>query len=307
MGLLGLRATFSEFRRRRARAALATVGACSLVVAAGTVSIGPAAASVGSDQASIAQLEQQIANDGAHASALVGRYNEVQAHVNALDLQIAHDEKRVSADLAVERAAVATLRRVAVRAYVTGSSMNLPTLQMLGGTSDITKLLEQNQYLGAVNGKQYDALSALQLDQARTQEAQGALRSEQTQANNSLRELASAHDAATAAIASDEAKLTHVKGDLRSLIAAAAARQHAEQLAQERALARAAQAPPSGTADAPPPPSSPTSSPTTPTTSPPPSSPGGYANPLRGVVALDARTHRPGRRLQRFRSGVRDR
>ena len=73
------------FRRRHAGAALATLSAFSVALAGLAASSGTAAASVGSDQTNIAQLEQQIAAQGAHAQALVSRYNEVQAHVNALD------------------------------------------------------------------------------------------------------------------------------------------------------------------------------------------------------------------------------
>jgi murein DD-endopeptidase MepM/ murein hydrolase activator NlpD len=191
---------------------------------------------------------------------------------------------------------MAAVRRVAVRAYTTGRGVNSPPLAMFSGTSNITSMLEQNQYLGAINTKWNQALTTLRLDQARTEDTQKGLRADQAQAKKTLGQLASARDAATAAIASDEAKLTRVNGDLRSLLAAASAKRHAQQLAAERALATARLA-----ASAPPAPSQEAPSTTPPAlifaptprlagSPPPPPSPpvssAGYSNPLRAITAL---------------------
>src|SRR5438477_2498350 len=286
-------------RRRHAVAAIATLSAFSVAVAGLVASSGSAAATVGTDHTDIARLEQQIEAQGAYAQSLVSRYDEVQAHVNALDAQIAHDQRLLAADQRVEAAATSALRRVAIKAYESGTGMDSPTLAMLSGTSSITSMLEQNQYLGAVNTKFDDALTTLHVDQARTKDAQRGLQAEQAQAKNTLRELTSAHEAATAAIASDEAKLSRINGDLRSLLAAASERRHADQMAAERALATVQLSAPSeppllSPAPSAPPPPTPTSTPTTtptptptPTPPPPPSS-SGYANPLRAVVALSS-------------------
>jgi murein DD-endopeptidase MepM/ murein hydrolase activator NlpD len=260
------------------------------------VSSQTAGASVASDQADIARIQKQIAADGAHAQALVSRFNAVQAHVNELDAQIAHDETLVAAALRDEAAAMSAMRRVAIKAYTTGTGMGSPTLEMLSSTSDINRTLERNHYLGAVGSKWEDALTALHLSQARTRDAESGLRADQAQANKTLRDLASARDAATAAIAADEAKLTRVNGDLRSLLAAATAKRHAQEAAAERALAAAALAsssqPLPQSAAAPPTVPAPTFGPSTappagpPAPPPPPSSSGGYANPLRAITAL---------------------
>jgi murein DD-endopeptidase MepM/ murein hydrolase activator NlpD len=261
------------------------------------VSSQTAGASVASDQADIAQIQKQIAADGAHAQALVSRFNAVQAHVNELDAQIAHDEKLVATALRDEAAAMSAMRRVAIKAYTTGTGMGSPTLEMLSSTSDINRTLERNHYLGAVGSKWEDALTQLRLSQARTRDAESGLRADQTQANKTLRDLTSARDAATAAIAAGEAKLTRVNGDLRTLLAAAAAKRHAQEAAAERALAAAALAPspqpPPLSAAAPPTVPAPTFGPSTappptgpPSPGPPPSSSGGYANPLRAITAL---------------------
>ncbi len=286
---------WSPTRRRgsgRARGAVATLTVLSFVVAGLVAASGPAGATVGSDQANITQLEQKIAAEGAQAQVLVGRFNEAQARAYAIDAQIAHDQRLVAADKVVESAATDTLRRLAIKAYVSGSGMDSPVLTMLGGTSNIATLLEQNQYLGAVGDKQSAALTALRLARARTQDDQRGLSSEQAQAKRTVAELTAAHDAATAAINADEAKLTSVKGNLSSLLAAASARRHAEQVAAERALAAAAQSPRSAPLVLSPAVSARSASGVSPgLTSPPPppvspSSSSGYANPFRDVAGL---------------------
>ena len=136
-------------------------------------------------------------------------------------------------------------------------------------------------------------VSTLSAAETGTRDAQRVLQREQSQAKKTLDDLTAAHDAATTAIGSDEAQLSHVKGDLRVLVAAANQERRAEQEAAERALARAAStpapqlAPVASTAPAPvtplPPPPPPSSTP-----SPPPAqgSSSGYANPLRSASAL---------------------
>ncbi len=278
-------------RRRNVRTAAAIAVVCSLT---GLVaSAGSAAASVATDQKSIAQLEQRIAAQGAQAQSLVARYNAVQAQVDALAVQTAHAQSIVEADLAAEAVATRNMRSVAVRAYMSGGVMDSPPLALFSGTSNITTALEQNQYLGAVGDRLNVALAALQLDKSRTQDAQDVLLAKQKQAKKTLHELASARDAATKAIASDEATLTRVHGDLRTLLAAAAAKRAADEQAAERSFAAAAVRAtpviaPAPEATIPASLSSPTPTPTTSTSLPssPPASSSGYANPFRGVTAL---------------------
>ncbi len=281
--------------RRHAHLAVATSLLFCLSVGGLAASSQTAGASVASDQATIAQLEQQLAADGARAQSLVSRFNEVQARVNSLDAQITRDERRLGDAQREEAAAMSTMRRVAIKAYTTGGGVDSAALQMFSSASDINSTLEQSQYLGAVGNKWDDALTTLRLDQARTRDAESGLRSDQSSATKTLRELTSAHDAATAAIAAGEAKLTRVHGDLRALLAADVKRRAAQNAAAERALAAAASAPvlpatPVSTVPLPDPTTVPptTSGPTSapPPSTPPPSGSGGYANPLRDISIL---------------------
>jgi len=162
--------------------------------------------------------------------------------------------------------------------------MDSPSLAIFSGKWNAATVLEQNEYLGSVNNKLDDVVTAQQLDQARTSDAQRGLRSEQNQVTKTLHDLSSAHDAANAAIASDEAQLTSVRGNLRALIAAANERSREEQEAAERRLAaqQAAQVElPSPTASSSAPPTTSAGPPVsiTPTS-------GSYGDPLRGISAL---------------------
>jgi len=265
------------------------LSALGLVLTGLVASSGTAAASVGSDQAQIARLERQIAAEGAREKSLVSRYNEVQAHVVALDAQIADDERLLAADQRAEAAATLAVRRVAIKAYTVDTGIDSPTLALFSGTASMTTTLAENQYLGAVNSSLSDALDALRVAQDRTEAARSAVRSEHAQAEATLRQLTKAHDAATSAIASDEATLSHVTGNLRGLLTAASEQRKAAQLAAERALAAAEQSAaaqtPQTQPSTPAPARVPVSSPG-PSPSPGPSSPSGYRNPLRNVTAL---------------------
>jgi murein DD-endopeptidase MepM/ murein hydrolase activator NlpD len=215
--------------------------------------------------------------------------------VNALDAQIARDERKLADAHREEAAAMSTMRRVAIKAYTTGGGVDSAALQMFSSAADINSTLEQSQYLGAVGDKWDEALTTLRLDQARTRDAESGLRTDQSSATKTVRELTAAHDAATAAIAAGEAKLTSVNSNLRALLAADVRRRAAENAAAERALAAAAPAPvaqptPVSTVPVPDPTtvppseSGPSFTPSTPT--PPSSGSGGYSNPLRDISVL---------------------
>ena len=265
-----------------------TLSALSFVCAGLVASPGPAAASVGSDQTSIAQLEQQIAAQGAKAQSLVGQYNEVQTRVYALDVRIAQDRAVVASDKKVESTATAAIQRLAVNAYVSGRGADA-TLSMFNGSWNAAKMLEQGKYLGVANNTLDSQVNTLRVDEVTTQDAERGLQSEQAQATKTLADLANAKDAASAAVASEQDQLSHVRGNLRTLVAAANRQRRDDDAAEERALAAAAPPPPSPlpiplpivtTTTQPSRPQSPSSPP------PPSQSSGTYANPLRSVSAL---------------------
>ena len=267
-------------------AGLLTSGLVTTVLVA---SSGPAGASAGTDQAQITQLEQRISEQGANVESLVSKYNAVEERIGALDAQIADDDAVVASDRHAETAASRLLQRVAVDAY-TGAEAGSSALMLFSDTSTITTTGERSEYLGAVNGKWNNVLTSLHLDQARTREDGKVLQTEQDQAKATLDQLSSAHHAANAAMASDEALLHHVRGNLRAVLAAAQEQHEAHEEAEERALAAASAARAQPPLPEQPPPTTPTAHqppvPVTPPVQGPRPSPGVYANPLRGASAL---------------------
>jgi murein DD-endopeptidase MepM/ murein hydrolase activator NlpD len=281
--------------RQRAGTSVVLLTTLSLVAAGVPATRAGAATSIGSDQQSVTQLEHEIAAEGAKAQSLVLQSNEAQARLDALNAQIAQDEKLLSKDQQAQARATSAMQNLAIQAYMSKGGSDA-TFAMFSGKWNVSRLLEQDTYTGSVNNKLNGVVSTLRAAESDTQAAQDQLRSEQSQAKKGLDELTAAHDAATQAIASEEAQLSHVKGNLRTLVAAAFAQQQDEERAAERRLAAPA------VTSAPDP--APIVSRTTPTTSapdPPPASPqpppssappppinssSGYANPFRAVSGL---------------------
>ena len=258
-----------------------------------------AGASVASDQATIAQLEQQIAADGARAQSLVSRFNEVQARVEpARRADRGRRERRLAAAQRDEATAHQHMRRVAIKAYTTGSAGRAPPrcrCSAVRPTSTARSSRATTSGPWATSGTPRSR--RCDLDQARTRDAESGLRSDQSSANKTLRELTSAHDAATAAIAAGEAKLDAC--ERRPACAPGRRRQDACGRRTPRPnglLAAAASAPvlpatPVSTVPVPdpttvPPSTSPARPSHLPPSTPPPSGSGGYANPLRAVQIL---------------------
>jgi murein DD-endopeptidase MepM/ murein hydrolase activator NlpD len=237
----------------------------------------PARASVASDQAQITALEKKIAADGQRVQSLVQKTNDIQAHLDTLNAQVATDQTHLDADMKEEQAQAAAARHVAVLAYVTGGGSDNATLSLFESATTMTSVLAKGTYLNSVNANIDNTLSALSIDQQRTKADQSNLDSERSQARATLDKLTSSKHDAQSAIAADQALLTSTKGDLKSLLAAAAARAAAQQKAEEETLARQHTGGGGGGGGGPIPPAPVL----------PPASPGTYANPLRAIGGLN--------------------
>ena len=247
-------------------AALSALGATVGVVSAPP---GAAAASIGSDRMKVSELEQRIADEGALVQSLVSRYDLVEGHMLVLEGLIARDQARLVDDHHAEAEATMRLRQVAIDAYVTAAS---GTAVAILSSANATALQEREVYLGVAGESLDTAMTTLQLDQYRTATDQSALRAEQAVTAATLRQLASARQAAQGAMAADKAILSQVSANLLALVTAANARREAaEEEEEEQALAAASAQPPA----------------TTPTPPPPhQAAPGAYADPLRSIGAL---------------------
>ena len=270
------------------RATVVLLSTLCLVAAVMPAVPASAATSIGSDQQSVAQLEQEIAAQGAKAQSLVLSYNEAQARVDALDAQIAEHAQLVVTDQRAQARATNAIQRLAIQAYMSNRGSD-STFAMFSGRWSVSRMLEEHHYLGTVNAKLNGMVSTLRAATADTQDARRVLQTAQLQAKQTRDELAAAHDASTRAIVSDEEQLSHVKGDLRALLTAANAQQRASHDANEHSLASPARTPASDLAPGPlttPAPDPPAPTPSPPVSPSPQGSSSGYTNPFRAVSVL---------------------
>lgn len=230
-----------------------------------------AGASVASDQAQIQALQKKISAQGEQIQSLVARSNEAQARARQLDREVAAQQHIVDTDIADEQRAALAVRQLAVTAYVRSGTIDTGALDLFGGTNNTTEVLAHNTYAGIVGGKLTDAITNFRLARTRSQDAQRTLRAEQSQANETLRQVNDARKKAEDAVASEQATLSHAQSDLLSALAEQ--RRRSEQ-ATEQKLAGGGN---SGHPTQPPPPPPP------PLTHP---TPGSYANPLRAISGL---------------------
>jgi murein DD-endopeptidase MepM/ murein hydrolase activator NlpD len=235
----------------------------------------PVLADTNSDKAQIAELGSRIAQDGALVQSLVTSYDLAQAHVAAVNAQLDATRTHLGADRRAEVEAIDVLRKIALNSYMTG--IGDPTLALFSSGNAIA--LEAGQeYTNVVTGSLDSAVDAVEVDAQRTQSVEAALRSDQSQAEASVQQLAGADQAAQAALTRDNTLLSQVQGNLQALLAATARqREAAEEAEEEEMAAQTAQAAQAA--------SSAQSHPVTVTVTVNPS-PGSYANPLRAISAL---------------------
>ncbi|HXY44139.1 MAG TPA: hypothetical protein VEH29_08115 [Acidimicrobiales bacterium] len=254
---------------RLAGVVVAALGTLGTALGALSALPGTAAASIRSDRAKVGELEQLIANEGARVQSLVSRYDDVEADMAAIEAQIASTHARLVEDHHAEAEATVRLRQLAIDAYVTAASGTSVTILSSAST---TMLEEREVYLGAAGDSVDNAITILQIDQERTAATEGVLRSEQARTASTLRQLASARQAAQAALGTDRAILSHVSANLLALVTAANERREAAEEEEEEQALAAEEAQPPAVAPIPPPPIQ--------------AAPGGYANPLRSISDL---------------------
>ena len=284
---------------------LGAIVATAALVSNGLVAPAAHAATVDSDRAQIAQIQKQIAQKGAEIESLVRKANEARANLDALHVQIRHDERLLASDDRAEREAQALVRKTAVLAYIGHGGGGESALSMFQDTSSITQVMSGRHYLNSVNSHWDDSITQLQLAKARTDDDRRKLLEQQDHAQHVLDQLTSAQAEANDAIRAENAALTRVRSDLTSLLITQKHQKDAQaRRAAERAIAVALAAA-TQKEDAAPTDAAPTDAPRgpaprldPPATALPPPKPvtgNGYANPFRSVAGLSA---------QRVDSGV---
>lgn len=234
-----------------------------------TISILPPTASAGvnSDKAQIAQLQQQIEQDGTTLQRLVAGYDQAQAHEIAVQAQIAALAARLAADQQAKAKATAILRNIAVSNYMSGVDQSSVLAEFEARSAGSLPALQE--YAQVAAGRLQNAIDAVAVDVQQTQSTEAQLRVEQAQAEASIEQLDAARQGAQSSLDEDNALLDQVQGNLQSLLQAAAQQSAAAEQEEEENLAAQAVAA--------------TVRPVNVSYIP---SAGGYTNPLRGVNAL---------------------
>src|SRR5580658_3136075 len=280
--------------RRRLRSRLVSLAAAMLCVGGtvlGVESAGTrvASASVGSDKSRIAQLEQQIEQQGELVQSLVDRSNVVQGRLLAVEERIAVERLQLAAEQRSFAVAHAKLGQVAIEAYADGGSFSADWTD----ASSTTAADEQGVYAGVADGVLDDAMNAVELDERQLTITGVKLQADETSLTTTLHQLSAAQRLANAAIVEDEQTLSQVKGNLQELVIQAALRAEEAKVEQEEEEAAQQEAEHSQPPPVVPPvitTTPPVSVPNPPSQStpppPPPVSSGGYADPLRAIAAL---------------------
>lgn len=243
----------------------------------------PAGASANSDRGKIAQLERRIADDGARVQELVAHYNQTEARASLVKTRLAVTGRQLAADRAATARTARRLRQLAIAAYVSGGSLEGASVSL---SAPSARLATASVYANVAAGRLDDTAATYRLDRFRTASTQASLEAEQAAVEVDLRQLAADQQSARSALASDQALLGTVQGNLQRLLIAAEERSAAAQSAAEQALATPAAGSASATLAA--------SASSVPLPGPAPAAAGsrvggaGYADPLRAVAGLAA-------------------
>jgi murein DD-endopeptidase MepM/ murein hydrolase activator NlpD len=257
------------------------MGTCVALVTSSGRTYASSGSNVGSDHSKIAQLEQEISDQGELVQTLVTRSDAVEGHLQIVHSQIHTEQRVLAADQRSQVTAQQQLRSAAVAAYVDAGSGGTTTIM---DTSNASTAGDQQVYLGVESGLLTQAVSTYQADKERTMGAEAILNAEQTNLNASLRQLGTARAAAEVAVERDEIILAGVKGNLLALVVKA--EQEKEAAAEAAEEAQVAKEQKQKAAEAPPPPPPPPAPTKTSGGSPPVTGTGGYADPLRAVSAI---------------------
>lgn len=231
-----------------------------------------AAASAGSDQAKAKQIQQLIDRQGTSIQKIVVNYDVAVAQEQTVHSELLTAQAQVVSDQSGQAREAGKLRQAAVYEFVTGSSPDSVLDEI--GSGSLNALLIQQEYARVLGGNLQDDINAFALKERQTRSAEAVLQSDQAKAQATVTLLNQQAQQARVALSQEDAQLGQVKGNLKSLLAAAAKARQQAQNAAEQALAEA-QVPVNASGFVP---SAPTINP----------SPGTYADPLRGISGLVA-------------------
>lgn len=259
-------------RPRPLRLAVSVAALVAVSFACFDLSASASASNVNSDRSKIAQLESQIAAEGAAAQRLVARFDAALAKEYAIRQELASASKALKADEAAKSKSARRLLSIAVDSYVYDGS-NGGAGSLLSVPSALSNVASVYANLGA--GELQTAETAFTVNAHRVALEQATLAKEEVAVEGVVRALIPDQHAAEAALMRDDALLAGVKGNLKFILAADRRRQAAAEKASEEQLSKQTIVKSASSVNLPVP---------LPTATPAGS--GGYANPLRAVAGL---------------------
>jgi cell wall-associated NlpC family hydrolase len=205
----------------------------SVVVTAIAASVLPFVGPVGADplataKAQAAALAQQIQAQGQRLAALSEQYDQAQLRVQQLDARLSATRAAVAQAQAQVGAAQADLRRQALDAYMSGgANTGLEQVFTSGGEQSTAA----QEYRAVAGGNVSGAIDHLNQVQATLAQEQSQLQATEQSARDALGQADAAKRGSAAALAGQQATLSHVKGQIATLVAQQQAAQAAAQAA----------------------------------------------------------------------------
>jgi cell wall-associated NlpC family hydrolase len=177
-------------------------------------------------RAQAAQIAAQLQADATRVDQITQQYEADQARVQQLDAQIQKTRDAIASDQAQVSSDQVRLRRQAIAAYISsGDDGALSSIFASGGQNAVVA----GQYRDVASGNISDSIDNLNLAEKNLAAQEQQLQATEAAAQTALDEVASEKQAAENAVASQEATLSEVKGQIASLVRQAQAAQQAAQ------------------------------------------------------------------------------
>ena len=196
----------------------------------------PSTASISATQAQVNQLEQTIAAQQQQTAALSQQYDAAQQTLADVQAALAVTTRQISADQAVEAKDRATLARVSLNLYMSGTPSGFTSIF----DASATRTGERTEYEDSAIGNVTVAVDALKGEEDRLASTQARQQSEVQQAAATTTRLQGLESENATATAAAEATLHQVQGTLAQEVAAAAEAQAAAEAAAAAAAKSAA-------------------------------------------------------------------
>lgn len=201
------------------RAVLAVV--CSLLVAGvasfgSAVPVAAAPSSQGGLEAQAASIEAQIQSDGNRLDVLDQQYDQAQQQVMILYFAVMATAAKIAQDEKCVSSAESQLRRQALAVYTQGSA-DSAVEQIFSSPNEDSSLLQEYQRVASANISW--TVDRLRVDEENLGAQESALELRQAQAKAEAQVVAQSRAEAQALLASEQASLGHVKGQIASLVA----------------------------------------------------------------------------------------